>query len=315
MARYIAQRLIAMAITLFLIISISFFIIHSMPGSIVDDPMLPEDVKLAIEDKYHLNDPLPVQYGYFLKDFLSFEFGTSIKVQPRVPVFDIIKTKLPITLQVNIFSLIFTIPIGITLGIIAALKKNTMADHIISIMVIFFISVPSFVFAALLQYFVAFKWGWAPIMLSPEPTLTWTKFKSMILPILALSFGGIATITRYMRSELCEALNSEYMLLAKTKGLSQVQATVRHAIRNSFIPLANIIIPMFFGILGGAMVIENIFGIPGLGQLSVSSINALDHPLTIATLFFYSLIGLISILAVDLSYGIIDPRIRIGGRK
>ncbi len=108
----------------------------------------------------------------------------------------------------------------------------------------------------------------------------------MILPILALSFGGIATITRYMRSELCEALNSEYMLLAKTKGLSQVQATVKHAIRNSFIPLANIIIPMFFGILGGAMVIENIFGIPGLGQLSVNSINALDHPLTIATLFF-----------------------------
>ena len=137
----------------------------------------------------------------------------------------------------------------------------------------------------------------------------------MILPILALSFGGIATITRYMRSELCEALNSEYMLLAKTKGLSQVQATVRHAIRNSFIPLANIIIPMFFGILGGAMVIENIFGIPGLGQLSVNSINALDHPLTIATLFFYSLIGLVTILVVDLSYGIIDPRIRIGGRK
>jgi ABC-type dipeptide/oligopeptide/nickel transport system permease component len=315
MARYIAQRLIAMAITLFLIISISFFIIHSMPGSIVDDPMLPEDVKLAIEDKYHLNDPLPVQYGYFLKDFLSFDFGTSIKVQPRVPVFDIIKTKLPVTLQVNIFSLIFTIPVGITLGIIAALKKNTMVDHIISIMVILFISVPSFVFASLLQYFVAFKWGLAPILLSPESTLTLTKFKSMILPILALSFGGIATITRYMRSELCEALNSEYMLLAKTKGLSQVQATLKHAIRNSFIPLANIIIPMFFGILGGAMVIENIFGIPGLGQLSVTSINALDHPLTIATLFFYSLIGLVSILVVDLSYGIIDPRIRVGGKK
>ncbi len=315
MLRYVTQRLIAMAITLFLIISISFFIIHSMPGSIVDDPMLPQDVKLAIENKYHLNDPLPVQYGYFLKDFLSFDFGTSIKVQPRVPVFNIIKAKLPITLQVNIFSLILTIPIGIVLGIIAALKKNTMADHIISVMVIFFISVPSFVFAALLQYFIAFKLGWASILISTEATLTWTKFKSMILPILALSFSGIATITRYMRSELCEALNSEYMLLAKTKGLSQVQATVRHAIRNSFIPLANIIIPMFFGILGGAMVIENIFGIPGLGQLSVSSINALDHPLTIATLFFYSLIGLVSILIVDLSYGIIDPRIRIGGKK
>lgn len=315
MIRYIGQRLIAMAITLFLIITISFFMIHSMPGSVIYDPMLPEEIKTAIEDKYHLNEPLPVQYGYFLKDFLAFDFGTSIKVQPKVPVFDIIKGKLPVTIQLNVFSILLTVPLGIILGIIAALKKNQMADHIINIMVIFFISVPSFVFAALLQYFVAFKWNLAPILLSTEPTLTWTKFKSMILPILALSFYGIATITRYMRAELCEALNSDYMLLAKTKGLSQVQATVKHAIRNSFIPLANIIIPMFFSILGGSMVIENIFGVPGIGNLSVSSINALDHPLTIAVLFFYSLISLISILVVDLSYGIIDPRIRIGGRK
>ncbi|WCF06795.1 ABC transporter permease [Paenibacillus thiaminolyticus] len=315
MLRYISQRLIAMAITLFLIISLLFFLIHSMPGSIVSDPMLPLDVKERIEAKYHLDKPLVVQYVYFLQDFLTFNFGDSIKVQPNVPVFNIIKDKLPITIQLNIFALIFTLPIGIMLGIWAALKKNTATDHTLNIMVVLFISVPSFVFAALLQYIVAFKWELVPILLSAEQSLSWTKLQSMILPILALSFGEIAIITRYLRAELCEALNSDYMLLARTKGLTLRQATLRHAIRNSFVPLANIIIPLFFSILSGAIVIENIFGVPGLGSLMVNSITALDHPLTIAIMFFYSLIGLISILVVDLSYGIIDPRIRMGGKK
>ncbi|MBG9793310.1 peptide ABC transporter permease [Paenibacillus dendritiformis] len=315
MLRYISQRLVAMAITMFLIISLLFFLIHSMPGSIVDDPMLPEDVKERIEAKYHLDKPLVVQYVYFLEDFLTFNFGDSIKMQPNVPVFNIIKDKLPITIQLNVFALIFTLPIGILFGIWAALKKNTATDHTLNIMVVLFISVPSFVIAALLQYIVAFKWELLPILLSAEQSLSWTKLKSMILPILALSFGEIAIITRYLRAELCEALNSDYMLLARTKGLTLAQATLRHAIRNSFVPLANIIIPLFFSILSGAIVIENIFGVPGLGSLVVNSINALDHPLTIAIMFFYSLIGLISILVVDLSYGIIDPRIRMGGKK
>ncbi|RJG20375.1 ABC transporter permease [Paenibacillus thiaminolyticus] len=315
MLRYISQRLVAMAITLFLIISLLFFLIHSMPGSIVTDPMLPLDVKERIEAKYHLDKPLVVQYIFFLEDFLTFNFGDSIKVQPNVAVFDIIKDKLPITIQLNIFALVFTLPIGIMLGIWAALKKNTATDHTLNIMVVLFISVPSFVIAAILQYIVAFKWELVPILLSAEQALSWTKLKSMILPVLALSFGEIAIITRYLRAELCEALNSDYMLLARTKGLTLKQATLRHAIRNSFVPLSNIIIPLFFSILSGAIVIENIFGVPGLGSLVVRSINALDHPLTIAIMFFYSLIGLISILVVDLSYGIIDPRIRMGGKK
>ena len=315
MLRYISQRLVAMAITLFLIISLLFFLIHSMPGSIVSDPMLPLDVKERIEAKYHLDKPLVVQYVYFLQDFLTFNFGDSIKMQPNVPVFNIIKDKLPITIQLNIFALVFTLPIGIMLGIWAALKKNTATDHTLNIMVVLFISVPSFVLAALLQYIVAFKWELVPILLSAEQSMSWTKLKSMILPILALSFGEIAIITRYLRAELCEALNSDYMLLARTKGLTLAQATLRHAIRNSFVPLANIIIPLFFSILSGAIVIENIFGVPGLGSLMVNSITALDHPLTIAIMFFYSLIALISILVVDLSYGIIDPRIRMGGKK
>lgn len=315
MLRYITQRLIAMVLTLFMIITLSFFLIHLMPGSMITDPMLPAEIRQAIEAKYHLDKPMIVQYVYFLKDFLMFEFGSSIQVQPSMPVFDIIKDKLPITLQLNIISLLITLPIGLALGIIAALKKNTVTDHSLNVLVILFISVPSFVFAALMQYFMAFKWGWFPILLTTETSLTWSKLYSMVLPVLALSFGGIAVLTRYMRAELAEALNSDYMLLAKTKGLTQVQATLRHALRNSFVPMVVIIIPMFFDILGGAIVIENIFGIPGIGSLMVQSITSLDHPLTIATLFFYSIISLVSILVIDLSYGIVDPRIRIGGKK
>ncbi len=287
---------------------------HSMPGSFIQDNKLPAEVKRAMEDKYHLNEPLMVQYGYFLKDFLRGDFGISLVINPKVPVNEVLATKIPVSMQLNIFSLIFTMPIAMILGIWAAIRKNKLADQVISFFIILFISVPSFIFATLMQYFLAFKLGWFPIITTPEKNLTWTKFHSMILPILALSFGSIAGVARYTRAELTEALNSEYMLLAKSKGLSQVQATTRHALRNSFIPLANIIIPMFIQIMGGSLVIEKIFSIPGMGNVMVDAINAHDFPLAIGVLFWFSLLSLITILIVDLSYGIIDPRIRLGGR-
>ncbi len=285
-----------------------------MPGSFIQDNKLPAEVKRAMEDKYHLNEPLMVQYGYFLKDFLRGDFGISLVINPKVPVNEVLATKIPVSMQLNIFSLIFTMPIAMILGIWAAIRKNKLADQVISFFIILFISVPSFIFATLMQYFLAFKLGWFPIITTPEKHLTWTKFHSMILPILALSFGSIAGVARYTRAELTEALNSEYMLLAKSKGLSQVQATTRHALRNSFIPLANIIIPMFIQIMGGSLVIEKIFSIPGMGNVMVDAINAHDFPLAIGVLFWFSLLSLITILIVDLSYGIIDPRIRLGGR-
>ena len=285
-----------------------------MPGSFIQDNKLPAEVKRAMEDKYHLNEPLMVQYGYFLKDFLRGDFGISLVINPKVPVNEVLATKIPVSMQLNIFSLIFTMPIAMILGIWAAIRKNKLADQVISFFIILFISVPSFIFATLMQYFLAFKLGWFPIITTPEKNLTWTKFHSMILPILALSFGSIAGVARYTRAELTEALNSEYMLLAKSKGLSQVQATTRHALRNSFIPLANIIIPMFIQIMGGSLVIEKIFSIPGMGNVMVDAINAHDFPLAIGVLFWFSLLSLITILIVDLSYGIIDPRIRLGGR-
>lgn len=317
MLRYIIERLVALVLTLFIIVSISFCIIKLMPGSFISDAEnLSPEVKAAIEEKYHINDPIPVQYGYFLRDiFIKRDLGTSVALQPKVPITKMLADKIPITVQLNFFALFLMIPIGMTLGIIAALKKNKMADHGISTLVILWISIPGFVFAALMQYFLGFKLGWLPMMLEPVRELTAAKFLSMIMPILALSFGGIAGITRYLRAELVGALNSEYMLLAKSKGLTQAQATLRHAIRNSFIPLANIIVPMFTTMMTGSIVIEKIFGIPGMGQVMINSINAKDNPVTIGLIVIYSFINLISVLLVDLSYGIIDPRIRMGGKK
>lgn len=314
MAKYILKRLFAMAITLFIIVSLSFLAMRLIPGDVAGENAAPE-IKEAMEKRYHLDKPLAEQYVIFLKNYFSFDFGESMTLYPRRPVFTIIKDKVPLTLMLNMFALCITIPVGIACGITAALKKNTWIDHTISMMVVFNVSIPAFVFASILQYIFAFKLGWFPILLKLDPSFSLSKFMSMILPILALSFGGISTITRYMRAELFEALSSEYMLLSKAKGLTQVQATLRHALRNSFIPLCNVIIPMFMNLLSGSMVVESIFGIPGIGGLAAASIQTSDYYLTVAVLFFYSIISLSSVLLVDLSYGIIDPRITIGGGK
>lgn len=315
MLKYIFNRIIAMAITLFIILTIAFIVVRLMPGNVYDNMDLPPPVVLALEAKAHLDKPLIVQYGYFLKGVvLEGDWGTSVKLEPSVPVMAVLKRKIPISLLINIVSLAISLPIGIAAGAWAALKKNQRTDYVISFLVVIFISVPSFVFASLLQYVLAFKFNLFPIVY--EATATgWMRFYSMTLPVLALAFGPIATVVRYLRGELLETLNSEFMLLARTKGLTQVQATVRHAFRNSCLPLTNIMIPMFTNILGGSLVIERIFSIPGVGSVMIDSVNVNDHPLTIAVLIFYSVVSLLTILIVDVSYGIIDPRIRLGGEK
>ena len=229
-------------------------------------------------------------------------------------MWEVLTSRIPITMSLNLISLAISLPIGMMAGIFAAIFKNTKVDYVISFLVGLFISVPSFIFATVLQYFLAYRLGWFPIIYQPTGDAA-TKYASMVLPVLALSFGPIARVTRYLRGELIENLNSDYMLLARTKGLNSFQATVRHSMRNSFLPLANIIIPMFTNILTGSLVVEQIFSIAGVGGLLVKSINASDHTLTIAILIFYSFVSLLTILIVDLSYGIIDPRVRMGGGK
>ena len=316
MFKYILGRIGAMLLTIFLVMTLSFWIIRLMPMTIFENPEVSPEVQYKLEERMHLHEPKIVQYYYFLEGIVvRGDFGTSVKLRPGMDVFDIIMVRIQPTMVLNFFSLLVSIPLGILAGTAAALRRNTWLDHVISFVIVIFISVPSFVFASLLQYCLTFLWPVFPTLYNAQAPNVWQAFHSMILPITALSLGPIATIARYLRGELIETLSSEYMLLARTKGLTQNEATWFHAFRNSMVPIANTIIPMITGIMGGSLVIEKLFSVPGEGGLLVDSIMAGDHFLTVALLIFYSLISLITILVVDISYGIIDPRIRIGGGK
>ena len=316
MFKYILSRIGAMLLTLFLIMTLSFWVIRLMPKSIFENPEVSPDIQRKLEAEMHLDKPMIVQYFYFIKGIVTEgNFGASVKVRPGMDVFKILLSRIPPTLLLNVFSLLISIPIGIIVGTIAALKRNKAADNIISFLIVIFISVPSFVFASLLQYCLTYKLPLFPTLYNSTASTLGLMLHSLFLPIVALALNPIATIARYLRGELIETLSSEYLLLARTKGLTQTQATVRHAFRNSLVPIANTIIPMITGIMGGSLVIEKMFAIPGEGGLLIESILAGDHFLTVALLIFYSTVSLLTILIVDISYGIIDPRIRVGGGK
>ncbi|MDR2505444.1 MAG: ABC transporter permease [Oscillospiraceae bacterium] len=316
MFKYTLSRIGAMLLTLFLVMSLSFWIIRLMPKSIFENPEVSPEIQRLLEAEMHLDKPMVVQYYYFLKGIvLHGDFGTSVKVRPGMDVFRIISTRIPPTVMLNVLALLVSMPLGFILGTIAALRRNKPTDVVMSFLIVLFISIPSFVFASALQYFLTFKIPIFPTLYDSTALTLGAKLNSLVLPITALALGPIATIARYLRGELIETLSSEYLLLARTKGLTRAQATVRHALRNSLVPIANTIIPMITGIIGGSLVVERMYSIPGMGGQLVDSILAGDHFLTVALLIFYSAISLITILIVDVSYGIIDPRIRIGGRQ
>jgi ABC-type dipeptide/oligopeptide/nickel transport systems, permease components len=316
MYKYILKRILAMAITMFLIITLSFLMIKMLPQNAFRNPETPKELQQKLEDKLHLNEPVFVQYFYYMSDIITkFDFGISYKLRPSVPVFQVIIAKIPLSMLLNIFSLFISLPLGVIFGTIAALSRNKLPDHLLSLLVIIFISVPSFVFASLLQYTLTYIWPIFPTLYDVSAANFPSMMFSLTLPIIALSLNPIATLTRYLRGELTENLNSEYLLLARVKGLTRAQATVRHAFRNSLVPLMNMLIFMFASILGGSLVIEGIFGIPGMGSTLIDSTKANDHFLTLALLIFYSLISVVTELIVDISYGLVDPRIRIGGGK
>lgn len=242
------------------------------------------------------------------------DFGTSVKLRPGLDVFDILSVRIPATVVLNFFSLFLSIPLGILFGAWAALYRNKAIDNIISFWIVICISVPSFIFASLMQYLFTYIWPLFPTVYSTMGNWS-ARLYSMVLPIIALSLNPIASIARYLRGELIETLSSDFMLLARTKGLTRSEATFKHAFRNSLVPIANIIIPMITGIMGGSMVIEKIFAVNGMGGLLIDSVLGGDHFVTVALLIFYSAISLITTLTVDISYGFIDPRIRMGGGK
>lgn len=316
MFKYILKRIGLMLMTFAIIVSICFILIKLLPISFQagfgqDKNKLQELYAARGYDK-----PILYQLFIYVKRIITQgDFGIGTNIYFNKSVTTVFGEFLPPTILINIYSSIISIPIGIGLGIFAALKKNKWQDHVISTGVMLLISVPSFVYGVLILYFLCFKAGLFPLKMdSGYDYFSWSMFKSMFPATLSLSLGSIAGYTRYTRAELTEVLTSEFMLLARTKGLTKSQATVRHALRNAMVPIFPSIIGEFIGVLQGSLVIENIFAIPGVGHLYLSAINAKDYDFFMFISAFYTLVGLAAGLVIDLSYGIIDPRIRMGAK-
>ena len=317
MARYIFKRALLALFVLFVITTACFMLVRMLPMELPTDPKQ-QQVILQRWEALGYNEPLPVQYGIYLKNiFTAWDFGTSWKIDQLKPAWDLLVDRLMPTVLVNLYALLFSVPLGILLGICAAVRKGKWQDTLISTSVMVFVSVPSYVYAFLVQYFLYLKWGLFPLTVysladAGGSWFTGKMFYSMIPAILALSFGTIAGLARFTRAELTETLTSEYMLLARAKGLSRRQATARHALKNAMVPILPTIISGFVGILGGSFIIEKIFSIPGVGALYISAITQRDFDVFMVDSIFYTFIGLLAGILVDISYGFIDPRIRMG---
>lgn len=317
MFKYTLQRLLYMIIVFFAITFMCFVLIRMLPLPALPPDDIHTEVIQMRREALGYNKPYVVQFGIFLRGiFTKFDWGLSEQLYTGRSVLSIFLEKLPATMIVNLYSILWTIPVGIILGIWAALKKNTWVDYIISTLTMVVISVPSFVYAFLVQYIFCFRLRLFPlIMKGGSDYFSMEMFKSMVPAILSLSFGVIAGFCRTTRAELTEVLTSEFMLLARTKGLTRAQATVRHALRNCFVVIVPGIFGEFIGILGGSLIIENIFAIPGVGGLTLNAIRSQDYNVFIMSTCFYTAIGLAASLVVDISYGFIDPRIRMGSKK
>ncbi|WP_102272696.1 ABC transporter permease [Cytobacillus massiliigabonensis] len=304
MTAYIVKRLIAMLVTLWLIITLTFFLMHSVPGSPFNEERATnETVQKNLEKYYHLDEPLIVQYGLYLKSVVTFDFGPSIKKSSQT-VNEMLGRGFPVSFELGLVTLIVAVISGITLGIIAALRHNGLLDYMAMTIAVLGISIPNFVMATLLIQQVAVNWGILPVA-------TWVSPKHMILPTLALATGPMAIIARLTRSSMLEVLTQDYIRTAKAKGLSPVKIIFKHALRNALLPVVTVLGSLAASILTGTFVIEKIFAIPGMGKYFVESINQRDYPVIMGTTVFYSAILIMMLFLVDIAYGILDPRIKL----
>jgi oligopeptide transport system permease protein len=308
MARYTLQRFIYMLITLFIIASATFFLMKLLPGSpLTNQEKLTPEQKEIILEKYGLNDPVPVQYVNYLKNLVQGDLGVSFQYDNR-PVTELIAERIGPSAQLGFQAIVFGTIVGLLLGIFAAIRHNSAGDYFATVLSVLGISIPSFVFAALLQYYVGVKLQWLPVAF-------WEGFEYTILPTIALSMGVIANIARFTRTEMLEVLSSDYILTAKAKGVSQAGVIFKHAIRNALIPIVTILGPMAVNLMTGTLVVEQIFSVPGLGEQFVRSIGLNDYTVIMGTTIFYSALLILVIFIVDILYGVIDPRIRLAGGK
>lgn len=311
MGRFLLKRLGFIFLSLFFIVTITFFVMKAAPGGpFASERKLPPKIEEQLNETYGLNEPMHVQYAEYLVNVMKWDFGPSFKYVGQ-NVNDIINRSFPYSLILGLEAIFIALAFGVLLGVIAALKHNKFADYSAMVIAVLGISVPSFILATVLQYVFAIK-------LQALPVAKFDSFAHTILPAVALATTPLAFIARLMRSSMLDVLNSDYIKTAKSKGLSQRIVTYKHALRNAILPVVSYLGPLIAGILTGSFIIEKIFAIPGLGNEFVESVTNRDYTIIMGTTVFFSIILLVSILLVDIVYGLIDPRIKVtgeGGRK
>ena len=333
MFKYVTKRLCLMLFTFLIIFTMCFTLIKLLPIPVnVGAGQDPEIIYATLEGRgwitniqkgengVYTYDRVPILYQlglYFKRIVTEGDFGiaTTFGEYINMPIWGVFVDHLPPTILINIYSTLLGVPIGLGLGILAALKKNKWQDQLINIFIILLISVPSIILALMIQYILCFKLGWFPLTMSTSNDyFTWDVFKSMLPAVFALSLGSVAGYARYTRAELSEVLTSEFMLLARTKGLTKGQAIARHAMRNSMVVIFPSILSEFVSVLSGSLIIESMFGINGVGGLYLKSITFQDYDFFMLLSGFYTLVGLTAGIVIDISYGFIDPRIRMGAK-
>ncbi|HIH2428806.1 TPA: oligopeptide ABC transporter permease [Enterococcus faecium] len=302
--KYVLKRVFFMIITLWLIATITFFLMQLLPGTPYtnQERLSPETIEM-LNKQVGLDKPVIVQYGIYLSNLLQGDFGISFQFKNQ-PVAHLLAGRIGPSLQLGLQAIIFGTVLGTILGTISAMKQNTWADTSSTLVAILGRSIPNFVFAVLLQYIFAIK-------LQVLPIAKWDGFVYTILPTIALAMSPLADSARFIRTEMVEVLHSDYVELAKAKGLSRWEIAFKHGLRNSLIPLMTLLGPLAVALMTGSLVVENIFAIPGIGEQFVKSITTNDYPTIMAVTILYSFMLIFVILIVDLLYGLVDPRIRV----
>lgn len=304
MGRFIWQRLLYSAMALLLIITFTFILMHVVPGGpFTGEKQLPESVMRNLEEKFHLNDPLWLQYVKYLGQVVRGDLGPSYKYENRT-VNDIIRQGFPVSAALGALAVATALAAGVTLGIISALRQNRWQDYLAMIIATIGFSVPSFIMASLLMYFLAYK-------IKLFPTAMWGTPAHAVLPALALAALPTAFISRLIRSNMIEVLQQDYIKTARSKGLSERVVIYRHALKNAILPVVTYLGPLIAAIFTGSFVIENIFAIPGIGRDFVTAITNRDYGLILGLTIFYAVFLMAMNFIVDLSYSLIDPRIKL----
>ena len=313
MLKYVVKRVIYALLTIFVLMLLTFLMMHNLPGDPFSTGKGFDPETLEKKKKFYgLDKPILEQFFMFVVNALRGDLGTSI-IYNR-PVMDIIMETFPVSFQLGMISLIFAVIAGVFLGALAAIRRGKKTDTFAMALSVIGVSIPSFIIASLLQYFLALKlYQWTGLRLFQ--ITGWGSLNQMILPALALSFSSLATISRLMRTSMLDVMSSDYIKTAKAKGLSEKQILWKHALRNALMPVLTVLGPTAAAVLTGGFVVEKIFTIPGMGRYFVDSITQNDFTMIAGVTLFYGVFLIVAILVVDLLYGVIDPRVNVANVK